>query len=95
MIRRSSLNMLPFLKKQQVAGLIISKHRQPSGSIEESSPKGHDEGLEACARDMITALDSKDSRQLAQALRNAFEIMESEPHEEGPHTNDNEEEHEE
>lgn len=70
--------ILPFLKKRDVAGVIISKHRHPSGSIDESPEQGDeggDDGLEACARDIIAAMDAKDHRQLAQALRNAFEIV--------------------
>lgn len=47
--------------------------------------------LEACADDIIRAINSKDSKMLAEAIKAAFEICDSEPHEEGPHTNESEE----
>ena len=78
--------MLPFLKRkdQQTAGLII-KHRQPdqhSESIEESDESA---AHEACARDLLQAIESKDIKGIAEALQSAFEIMDSEPHKEGKH----------
>lgn len=80
--------MLPYLKKRQVAALIV-KNRHPNGNIDElDNSEPVEDGLEACAKDMISAYDAKDSRQLAQALRNAFELLESEPHEEVSHNNE-------
>lgn len=43
------------------------------------------EALEACASDLIHAIASQDAASVAEALRAAFEIMESAPHEEGEH----------
>ena len=47
--------------------------------------KGDDMGLEAAANDLIQAVHGKDAGAVVEALRNAFTILDSEPHEEGPH----------
>ena len=84
--------MLPFMQKKPVAGLIVAQ-RKPDGTHEESHSEGNeDQGLEACAVDLIRAIHSKDSKAAAAAMRAAFEICDSEPHEEGPHLNESEEE---
>ncbi len=75
--------MLPFLKSKNVAGVIISQ-RKPDGGMEEMGPgdPAPDAGMEACAEDIMRAIASKDAKAFAVALRAAFEMMESEPHEE-------------
>lgn len=79
---------LPFLKKQSMAGLIIS-HRKPDGSKEEEKTEGQeDQGLISCADDLIRAVHSKDSQAVSSALRAAFQILDSEPHNEGEHLNE-------
>ena len=78
--------MLPFLKNKNVAGLIIS-HRKPDGDIQEQHSEGNeDSALESAAEDIIQAMTAKDAKSLAAAIRAAFEILDSEPHVEGPHT---------
>jgi len=47
-----------------------------------------DQGLMACAEDLIKAIHAKDTSATASALRAAFELCDSEPHDEGPHLND-------
>lgn len=65
---------LPFLKKKQVAGLIIS-HRHPSGNINESEPeKSDDTGIEACCSDLISAFKAEDPVAMAAAIRAIFDI---------------------
>lgn len=80
---------LPFLKPKQIAGVIIS-HRKPDSDAPQpmDEMEGSDSALEAAAQDILRAINSKDSQHLAQAIRAAFQILDSEPHEEGPHTND-------
>lgn len=74
--------MLPFLKPRRVAGLIISQ-RKSDGSTDVSHQEGDEnQGLEACADDIIRAINNKDSKQLAEALRSAFECLQSGPAEE-------------
>jgi len=83
--------LLPFLsdKKKRVAGLIISK-RKPEGGME--MPKAADEvpeSVEQCAKDILKAIETKDAKMLAMAIRSAFEILDAEPHVEGEHLNEN------
>lgn len=80
--------MLPFLnnKKKQSTGLIISE-RKPDVMNEDMD---QDVPLEACGADLLSAIESKDHKAIAAALRAAFEIMDSEPHTEGPHLNEDE-----
>jgi 2C-methyl-D-erythritol 2,4-cyclodiphosphate synthase len=82
--------LLPFLKPkhQGIAGIVV-KMRKPDEKDEgdeipeESDDK--DAAIHACADDLIKAVHSQDIKGVAEALRSAFEIMDSEPHEEGPH----------
>jgi hypothetical protein len=70
--------------------LIIS-HRKPDGGVspfenkEEEQEGQEDHALEACAQDILRAIADKDFKHLALALRAAFDVLESEPHEEAEH----------
>ncbi len=78
--------MLPFLKKKPVAGLIV--HTRTPDEKPESQEDDENQAVEAAASDVLAAIEAKDVRALASALRAAFEICDSYPHEEGEHTND-------
>jgi len=76
--------MLPFLKNTKEAGV--------SGPIESIERKSDNEDeqydvMEAAAEDLMNAIHAKDVKAIAEALRAAFELADSEPHMEGPHTN--------
>lgn len=75
--------MLPFLKPKAQTGLIV-KTRTPDEKPEESKDDNQ-EGLKACAQDLISAIESKDATRAAEALKAFFEIADSMPHEEGEH----------
>lgn len=81
--------MLPFLKlkNKPVAGLVI-EHRKPGEKLDELQYEAdmHSEAIEACAQDLISAIHSKDIKAVADALYDAFSILDSMPHEEGEHT---------
>lgn len=78
--------MLPFLKHKRTAGLIVTT-RSPDGDKKELYQEGDEHaGLEACAEDIINAISNKDAKALASALKAAFEVCDAQPHEEGPHT---------
>jgi len=82
--------MLQFMKPKMQTGLMVSV-RKPD-SIEESHTDGNeDNGLDACAEDLIRALHSKDIKSVSAALKAAFDILESMPHEEGPHVEEGQE----
>jgi hypothetical protein len=57
-------------------------------TIHRSAPpeKQEDSGLLMAANDLKNALDANDMAAAAAALRAAFEILDSQPHVEGPHT---------
>lgn len=78
--------MLPFLKRKDssIAGTII-KTRTPDEPSESEQPDDPSASHEACARDLLKAIEAKDVKGIADALYDAFTVMESEPHEEGPH----------
>lgn len=69
------------------------KNKKESGSASASTPvlkREHDEdyeydSMEAAAEDLCNAIERKDYKAAAEALRSAFELMDSEPHYEGEH----------
>lgn len=70
-------------------------HRNVAESIsaerhedEDESPEVESDYLEHCAQEIIDAVRNGDALGLAEALRNAFEELDEEPHEEGPHLED-------
>ena len=74
--------MLPFLKKDEEGSVSVpveTKKRTP----DEDAPF---DALETAGQDLCDAVHAKDAKAVAQALRAAFELLESEPHEEGEHT---------
>jgi hypothetical protein len=85
--------MLPFLHKKKVAGLII-QGRQPDGGMEDieenqEDSQETDEGLMAASRDLINAVKAGNEKAVAESLKSAFLILDSMPHEEGPHEEGN------
>lgn len=75
--------MLPFLKRQNEGSA-----SGPIESVERKSDEGEEyDVLESAAEDLCHAIEAKDYKAAAAALRAAFELCDSEPHEEGPHTN--------
>ena len=70
--------MLPFLKRNQEASAaspIESQQRKPDHEEEYDA-------LESAADELMAAVKANDSKGVASALRAAFDLMESEPHEE-------------
>lgn len=77
--------MLPFLKRTQDAAA--------AGPVQKIERKPDDDGaepefdmLETAAEELCHALEAKDYKGAASALRAAFQMLEAEPHEEGEHT---------
>lgn len=84
--------MLPFLKikKEVPSAGIIQKHRAPDIEIDEEVDNNKDEdmsgaAIEDCAKDILKAIEAKDHKAIASAIADAFTILDSQPHEEGPH----------
>ncbi len=73
--------MLPFLKKTKEASAslpIESQERKPDNDNDFDS-------LEVAAQDLLHAIEKKDAKAVAEALRAAFELVDSQPHFEGEH----------
>lgn len=77
-------NLLPFFAKKQVSQPIIEIEKQDFS--QESEKDEYIQAIEVCAQDLIDAIYTQDVRRTAEVLKAAFEICDSRPHEEGPHT---------
>lgn len=80
------LAILPFLdRKRQEAGIsgTIQKHREPDEKPQNEDM--HSEAIHAAASELIRAVHSQDTKAVAEALKDAFEILDSMPHVEGKH----------
>lgn len=78
--------LLPFLKPRAQTGVIIQERARDTVPREELDRE--EDSIDICCEEMIEAMEEKDPKKMAKALRAAFQIFDSEPHEEGPHTND-------
>lgn len=74
--------MLPFLKPKQVAGIVIQKRKADGSQAPAENPDQGDQALAACADDLIRAINAKDGKAAATALRAAFNVLQAEPQEE-------------
>jgi hypothetical protein len=74
--------MLPWLKQSQDAS-----SSEPVQTVEREPDEDGDsyDPLESAADDLLFAIEHKDSKAVAEALRAAFSLCDSEPHEEGEH----------
>lgn len=73
--------MLPFLK---------NKHEGSMSENDEPLKRKPDQEqeydmLESASEELISAVHSKDVKAVCSALRSAFQMLDMEPHEEGPH----------
>jgi hypothetical protein len=70
--------MLPFLQNKRLVGSIMESVKKPEAPEELEIS----EELKAAAEDLMNAIHSKKVNEVAKALKAAFLILESEPHEE-------------
>lgn len=76
--------MLPFLKKTKEASASM-----PVEAIERKPDEDKEfDGLEAAMEELSAHLESKNFKAAAECFRAACELCDAEPHEEGPHTNE-------
>jgi len=73
--------MLPFLKNNKEASISA----EIPAIKRESDDESDYDMLESAAEDLISAVHSKNIKAVCSALRAAFQIYDSEPHEEGEH----------
>lgn len=72
--------MIPFLKNKQEGSA-----SSPIQSIERTPDEGAEyDSLESAAEDLCAAIEAKDYKAAASALRAAFDLLESSTHSEGP-----------
>ena len=77
--------MLPFLKKSKEASVSAPVEHITRESDHKEMEGGDDEMLKVVAEELLDAIHSRKVGNLIEALRAAFQILDSEPHEEGPH----------
>jgi hypothetical protein len=80
--------VLPFTKNQndqsKSFGTIVKKRAPASpGKLLDMAEMA----VLDCSMDILRAIHEKDPKALASALKDVFEILDSQPHEEGPHIN--------
>jgi hypothetical protein len=72
--------MLPFLKNKKESGVAVVE------SVERKADDGSvPDVLEGAMEELQAALSRSDWKQAADIFRSAFELMDSQPHEEGTH----------
>lgn len=77
--------MLPGMDKKKEAGLIVASLGVPD--VESKSDEGDDQiAYESMAHDVIKAVKMGDAKMLSSSLQAFFEMCDSEPHMEGPHS---------
>lgn len=74
--------MLPFQKNKEAS---VSVAPDVIKRDSDEPKEDHDYGLEACGSDLIAAVKSGDASAVGAALKAAFELCDSQPHQEGPH----------
>lgn len=76
------------LKAKPQTGVIVHT-RSPDEELpsEKSDENDHSAAIEACASSLINAVHAHDVKAVAEALNDAFTILDAMPHEEGEHTN--------
>jgi hypothetical protein len=77
--------------KSQTPGIVV-KVREPDQKPSEEDKEDPDMAIKACALDLINAIHAKDVSKTSQVLKDVFELLESMPHEEGPHIEEGSEE---
>lgn len=67
--------MLPFLAKIKQPGISSTITREPD--LDKEGKDQGNQGLEACAKQLIDAIESKDAKMVAQALKDAYSLCDS------------------
>lgn len=79
---------------KKTVSLIMSRRKGSETQVkdEKEAPGSEiDPGLKAVAEDILRAIDQKSVIDLAKALKQAHEVCDQYEHEEGPHTNEDQE----
>lgn len=84
--------MLPFMPSKKIAQVIVNKRGKDLDQTAEVEAPSSDLSpeLKSAAEDLLAAIQGKSAIGIAQALKAAFEQLDEEPHEEGPHIEEEE-----
>lgn len=86
--------MLPFLKKPQTSSIIIKRMGQPDTKAMPEKDMSNDaisDDMRQCAEQLMRAIESKSVVELAHAMKAMCQMIDMEPHIEGPHSDEEEE----
>lgn len=75
------MSSMPWLAARKKTVTVMDAN--PDGSMAENMPISEEEIM--AAEDVISALNMKDARRLAMAMKAAFQMFDAEPHVEGEH----------
>ena len=74
--------MLPFLPAKKQGSVVVHKVKE-DGGLDVGIPEDEkDPGLMAMAEDLIRAVHAKDAAAVVDAMQCAFDMMETQPHQE-------------
>jgi hypothetical protein len=84
----SVLPVSPYIQEQLLSSPLhfLEEKNQFGTAGTATEHMGGNPGLEAAAHELIKAIGEKDPKAVAAALRNAFNLVDAAPHEEGEHT---------
>jgi len=83
------MSNLPWLKGHRIAGTIMASRKAEGGLVDEGVEGEHDP-LHDCMEDLHKAMKAGNIEDMSEAMRAAFQILDSEPHEEGEHLGEDE-----
>jgi hypothetical protein len=67
--------MLPFLNKAKLQTGVLVKNRQPDANNEEPTESND---IEECAKSLLSAIESKDIKQIAEEIRKIYLFLHNE-----------------
>jgi hypothetical protein len=84
--------MLPFLKKSQDRMMSVlmdgrGNKTESSGDVETGDTE-KDQGLRSACTELLNSIQRNSIPDMMEALKKVFQECDSQPHEEGPHTNE-------
>ena len=82
--------MLPFMKPKAQAGILTTYRKSDSEEPQAPTDQELYSETEGIAEDIMRAINMKDAKALAEAMKDMFDVLDSQPHEEGPHLNESE-----
>jgi hypothetical protein len=73
------------MKPDRMVSVIVARRKADGGHEPMHEEGEHEPAIMACAEDLIRAVEAKDIKGVAGAMKAAFEYLDAQPHEEGEH----------